>query len=114
MKFLVVLWLCLPACAQTWFSNVTTSPTTNSCTVHWTTAVPTVGSVKYGIAVSSYTSDTAGTSTYSTANSALLSGLNARTTYHFRMIAGDKSKVWVTSLDYTCTTGTTAAQHSVN
>jgi fibronectin type 3 domain-containing protein len=29
------------------------------------------------------------------------------------MVAGDKTKVWITSLDYTCTTATTTAQHSV-
>jgi phosphodiesterase/alkaline phosphatase D-like protein len=114
MKFVFVLLLCLPACAQTWFSNVTTSPTTNSCTVHWTTAVPTIGNVKYGRVSGSYTSHTAGTTTYSTTNSAVLSGLSAGTTYHFRMIAGDITKIWITSLDYTCTTGTTTStQHSV-
>jgi hypothetical protein len=114
MKFLIVLFFCLPACAQTWFSNVTTSPTTNSCTIHWTTAVPTIGDVKYGLAAGSYTSHTPGTSTYATTNNALLSGLTAGTTYHFRMVSADKSKVWITSLDYVCTTGnTTSTQHSV-
>jgi hypothetical protein len=43
----------------------------------------------------------------------LISGLSAGMTYHFRMIAGDKTKLWITSLDYICTTGTTTAQHSV-
>lgn len=113
MKLVIVLFLCLPACAQTWISNVTTRPTTNSCTIGWTTAVPTIGNVKYGLAAGSYTNHTLATSTYTATNSAVLSGLTAGTTYHFRMVAGDTTKVWVTSLDFTCTTGTTTSQHSV-
>ena len=113
MKYLVVLFLCLPACAQTWFSNVNASPSTTSCKVSWTTAVPTIGHVKYGTAAGSYTNATANTTAYSTSNSALLSGLTAGTTYHFRMMSADNSKDWLTSLDFTCTTATTTSQHSV-
>jgi len=38
--------------------------------------------------------------------------LTAGTAYHFRIIAADTSNDWLTSLDYTCTTNKTTAQHS--
>jgi hypothetical protein len=112
MKILIVLFVCLPACAQTWFSNVTASPASNSCTVQWTTAVPTIDHLKYGLTAGSYTSSTSNGSTYSTTNAATISGLTAGTTYHFKIVAADTSKDWIMSLDRTCTTTTTTA-HSV-
>ncbi len=112
MKILIVLLVCLPACAQTWFSNVTTSPTANSCAIQWTTAVPSIDHIKYGLAAGSYTSSTTNSSTYSTTNAATISGLTAGTIYHFKIFAADTSKDWAASLDLTCTTTTTTA-HSV-
>lgn len=111
MKFIIMLFLCLPACAQTWFSNVTVSPATNSCGIHWTTAVPTIGHVGYGLSAGSYPNSTPNSSTYSTSNAATISGLNAATTYHFQIVSADISKDWIRSLDSTCTT--TGKQHSV-
>ncbi len=113
MKWIIVLLLCLPASAQTWFSNVKVSPSTNSCTLAWTTAVPTIGHVNYGLAVNSYAYHTTNSSTYSTNNSAVLSGLTAATTYHFRIVSADASKDWIQSLDTTCATTSTTTQHSV-
>jgi hypothetical protein len=111
MKWAIILLLCLPAYGQTWFSNVTKSPTANTCTIHWTTAVPTIGHVQFGTAAGSYTKSTSNTASYSTHETSTISGLNAMTTYHFRLVSADSSKDWVTSLDSTCTTS--ATQHSV-
>lgn len=112
MKILIVLFLCLPACAQTWFSNVKISPAANSCTIQWNTAVPTIDHIKYGLAAGSYTNSTPNSRTYSVTNAATISGLAAGTTYHFKIIAADTSKDWIWGLDQTCTTTTTTA-HSV-
>jgi hypothetical protein len=104
MKWTVVLLLCLPAYGQTWFSGVWKSVTANSCTVHWSTAVPTIGHIQYGTTAGSYTRYTSNTSTYSTHETATMTGLAARTIYHFRLVSADSSKDWLTSLDSTCTT----------
>jgi hypothetical protein len=114
MKFIIVLFLCLPACAQTWFTNVTKHPTTNSCAIVWTTAVPTIAHIDYGLAAGSYPKSIANSTKYSLGQTATITGLTAGTTYHFQIVAADISKDWIRSLDYTCTTATTtAAQHSV-
>ena len=113
MKFAIVLFLCLPACAQTWFTNVTKSPTTNSCSIGWTTAVPTIAHIEYGLAAGSYTKSSANSTQYWRSKTATISGLTAGTTYHLRIVAADSSNDWIKSLDYTCTTTKTAAQHSV-
>jgi hypothetical protein len=113
MKFAIVLFLCLPGCAQTWFSNVTKNPTANSCAIGWTTAVPTIAHIEYGLATGSYTKSSANSTQYWRSKTMTISGLTARTTYHFRIAAADTSNDWTRSLDYTCTTATTAAQHSV-
>jgi hypothetical protein len=114
MKFLIVLSLCLPACAQTWFTNVTKTPTTNSCAIGWTTAVPTIARIEYGLAAGSYTKSNATSTQYWRSKTATISGLTAGTTYHFRIVAADTSNDWINSLDYTCTTTkTTTSQHSV-
>ena len=113
MKLIIALFLCLPACAQTWFNNVTKSPTVNSCAIGWTTAVPTIAHIQYGLAAGSYTKSTANSTQYWRSKTATISGLTAGTTYHFRIIAADTSNDWLTSLDYTCTTNKTTAQHSV-
>jgi fibronectin type 3 domain-containing protein len=112
MKWMVILFLCLPACGQTWFSNVTKSPTTNSCTVHWMTAVPTVGHIEYGTTAGSYGKYTSNTTTYSTKEAQTIVGLTPATTYHFKLVAADSTKTWITSLDSTCVTATATAQHS--
>ncbi len=113
MKWIVVLLLCLPACAQTWINNLKTSPTATSCTLTWTTAVPTIGHVNYGLSSTSYTSHTNNTTTYSTSHSAVLTALTAGTTYHFRIYAADSSKDWLASLDSTCATTSSTTAHSV-
>lgn len=100
--------------AQTWFSNVKKSPTANSCAIQWTTAVPTIGHVEYGQSAGSYTKYSSNSNTFSTLEMVNILGLTAGTTYHFRIVASDISKDWITSLDSTCTTASTgAAQHSV-
>ena len=114
MKFILVLFLCLPACAQTWFSNVTKKPTTNSCTIGWTTAVPTIAHIQYGLTAGSYTKSTANGTRYVRSKTETISGLKPGTIYHFKIIAADATRDWVQSLDRICTTTkTTAANHSV-
>ncbi len=114
MKFAIVLFFCIPACAQTWFTNVTKSPASNSCAIGWTTAVPTIAHIEYGLAVGSYTKAGANSTQYWRSKTVTVSGLTAGTTYHFRIVAADTSHDWIKSLDYSCTTTkTTTAQHSV-
>ncbi len=114
MKFTILLFLCLPACAQTWFSNVSKKPTTNSCAISWTTAVPTIAHIVYGTAAGSYPKRNADSAQYFRNKTETISGLNPGTTYHFKIVAGDSSKNWLQSLDYTCTTAKkTTASHSV-
>jgi fibronectin type 3 domain-containing protein len=111
-KLAILLVLCLPACAQTWFSNITKSSTTTSCTIGWTTAVPTIAHIDYGLAAGSYTKSSANSTQYWRSKTLTISGLTSGKTYHFRVVASDTSKDWVNSLDYTCTTAGTTA-HSV-
>jgi len=111
-RLAILLVLCLPACAQTWFSNITKSSTTTSCTVGWTTAVPTIAHVDYGLAAGSYTKSSANSTQYWRSKTQLISGLTPGKTYHFRIVASDTSQDWINSLDYTCTTGGTSA-HTV-
>jgi hypothetical protein len=114
MKLTIVLFLCLPACAQTWFSNVTKSPAANGCALGWTTAVPTIAHIDYGLAAGSYTKSTGNSTQYWRSKTTTISGLTSGTTYHFRIVAADTSGDWIKSLDYTCTTPKmTATQHSV-
>jgi len=86
-RFAIVLVLCLPACAQTWFSNITKNSTTTSCTIGWTTAVPTVAHVEYGLAAGSYTKSSANSTQYWRSKAQMISGLQPGTTYHFRIHA---------------------------
>src|SRR5205809_5935421 len=99
MKFAIVLFLCLPACAQTWFTNVTKTPTANSCAIGWTTAVPTIAHIEYGLAAGSYTKSSTDSTAYWRSKTTTISGLTAGTTYHFRVVASDASKDWIKSLD---------------
>lgn len=112
-RFAIALLFCLPAGAQTWFSNVTKNPAVTSCTVGWTTAVPTIAHIEYGLAAGSYAKSTADSAAYFRTKSQTISGLTPSTKYHFRIAASDSSRDWIRSLDYTCTTGTTTSQHSV-
>ena len=112
-RLLLVLTVCLPASAQTWFSNITKSSTTTSCTIGWTTAVPTVAHLEYGLAAGSYTKVSANSTQYWRTKTQMISGLTPGTTYHFRVVAADTSQDWVRSLDYTCTTAKTTTGHSV-
>jgi fibronectin type 3 domain-containing protein len=112
-RLALILCLSLPACAQTWFSNLAQNPTTNSCSVTWTTAVPTTAHITYGLAAGSYTKSTTNTAQYSRTATQVISGLTAGTTYHFKIVASDTSHSWATSMDYGCTTPKTTAQHSV-
>jgi fibronectin type 3 domain-containing protein len=111
-RLAILLVLCLPACAQTWFSNITKQSTTTSCTIGWTTAVPTIAHIDYGLAAGSYTKSSANSTQYWRTKSLMISGLTPGKTYHFRVVASDTSHDWINSLDNTCTTATTAA-HSV-
>jgi len=114
MKFIIVLFLCLPACAQTWFSNVTKKPTTNSCAIGWTTAVPTIAHIQYGLLSGSYGKSSANSTQFQRSKTETISGLQPGTTYHFKIVAADSARDWVKSLDFTCTTTkTTTASHSV-
>src|SRR5215467_3514982 len=115
MKFIIVLFLCLPACAQTWFSNVTKKPTTNSCAIGWKTAVPTIAHIQYGLAAGTYTYSNANSTQYVYSKTETISGLKPGTTYHFKIFAADGAHDWIQSLDFTCTTTktTTASSHSV-
>jgi len=113
MRYFLILLLSATACAQTWFSHIAVKPTTNSCGISWTTAVPTIDHIQYGLTKGSYTKGTTNGSTYSVNKSTSISSLAAGTTYHLRIAAGDVSQVWVTSLDFTCTTPSLTAQHSV-
>ncbi len=112
-KWTILFLLCLPASAQTWISNVKKSVTTTSCTITWTTAVPTIGRVFYGTTAGSYPYHSATSTLYATSTKAVLSGLKAGTTYHFKITSADSTKDWVYGLDSTCTTATTTSQHSV-
>jgi hypothetical protein len=109
MKWTIVLLISLPAHGQTWFGGIWKTVTANSCTVHWNTAVPTIGHIQYGTTVGSYPKYTSNSSAYSTHGTATMTGLTARTTYHFRLISADSSKDWITSLDSTCTTAAVIA-----
>ena len=112
-RFAIVLILCLPVSAQTWFSNITRSSNTTSCTIGWTTAVPTIAHIEYGLVAGSYTKVSANSTQYWRTKAQMISGLTPGTTYHFRVVAADSSQDWVRSLDYTCTTAKTTAAHSV-
>ena len=113
IRFAIVLLLSLPGCAQTWFSNVTKGPTANSCTIRWTTAVPTVAHINYGTILGSYPQYTGNTTQYLASAAQTISGLTPGITYHFKIVASDATHAWATSPDYTCTTTTSTAQHSV-
>jgi hypothetical protein len=79
-RLALILCLSLPACAQTWFSNLAQNPTTSSCSVTWTTAVPTTAHITYGLAAGSYTKSTTNTAQYSRTATQVISGLTAGTT----------------------------------
>lgn len=114
MRFIIVLFLCLPACAQTWFSNVTKKPTTDSCAIGWTTAVPTIGYIQYGLTAGVYSKNSTTTTQFVRSKTKIISGLKPGTTYHFKILAADTTRDWVKSLDFTCTTTKiTTASHSV-
>jgi predicted phage tail protein len=112
MKFIIVLCLCLPACAQTWFGGVTKKPTTTSCAISFTTAVPTIAHIQYGLAAGSYTQSTANSTQFLLNKTETISGLKPGTTYHFTIVAADDTHDWIQSHDFTCITtkATTASK----
>lgn len=113
MRYILILLFSATAGAQTWFSNIAVKPTTNSCAITWTTAVPTIDHINYGLAKGSYAKHTTNGGTYSLNKSTSISGLTAGTTYHVQIAASDASQDWITSLDFTCATPKMTAQHSV-
>jgi hypothetical protein len=94
--------LAAPAWAQ-WFTNITASPSGNSCVISWNSAAATEGRVKYGTTTSYGTATPLDTS-YTVSHSATLSGLSSGTIYHFAVVGKDTTSLWLTSKDQTCTT----------
>jgi len=113
MKWAILLLFCLPAYAQTWFSNITKDPTTNSCRIHWTTAVPTIGHIEYGTDPHSYTQHSSNSRIFTLRHVRTISGLREGTKYHFRLMAANRTKRWMTSSAATCTTTKHITQKSV-
>jgi hypothetical protein len=116
MKCVILLFFSLPVYAQTWFSNVTVQPAVNSCSIGWTTAVPTIAHIEYGLAPGAYTKTNTDSTQFWKSKTEIFSGLTPNTTYHFKIVAADTTKDWITSVDYVCKTNssTTTTGHSVN
>jgi hypothetical protein len=116
MRCLILLFFSLPIYAQTWFSSININPAFYSCSIGWTTAVPTIAHIEYGLAPGAYTKTNTNSTQYWKNKTEVISGLTPGTIYHFRIAAADASKDWIKSLDYVCKTksATTATSHSVN
>jgi len=82
--------------APTISSVTTTGITSNSATVTWTTNEAATSQVEYGTSVS-YGSQTTIDSNLVTSHSVVVSGLNANTTYQFRVISKDAANNQTTS-----------------
>ena len=77
--------------------------TSSGATVTWTTNEASTTQVQYGT-TTNYGSSTSLNSSLVTSHSAALSGLNAGTTYHFRVVSTDASGNQAVSSDFTFTT----------
>jgi glucose/arabinose dehydrogenase/chitodextrinase len=85
-------------------SDVTASGVTASAaSIGWTTNEPADGQVQYGVTVG-YGSTTALATARTTSHSASLSGLQADTLYHYRVLSRDAAGNLATSNDFTFTT----------
>ena len=102
VSVLIVVIASSIANAQTWISAVNFTTTTNTATISWVTAVPSDSIVDYGL-TTSYGS-TSSAATRVTSHSVTISGLQAGTTYHFRVRSCDSDGVVVAGLDYSFTT----------
>ena len=87
------------------------SPSRSGTTITWTTNEPSDSQVEYGL-TSAYTDDTTLNASLVTSHSAVLSGLAADTTYHFRVISKDSSNATVSSTDQTFTTAASSGRGS--
>jgi len=89
-------------------SNIqATQVTTTSATINWVTNNPASSQVEYGT-TTGYGLSTPVDSTLVVNHSVALSGLNASTTYHYRLHSQDASANSATSADQVFTTGGTA------
>lgn len=77
----------------------------NGGTISWNTNDPADSQVEYGI-TTAYGQMTARNTTFETAHAIVVSGLNAGTTYHYRVISRDAAGNTATSGDYVFTTQT--------
>jgi len=88
-------------------SNVAASNISNSsATINWNTNEASDSQVEYGL-TTSYGASTPLSVTLVTSHSASLSGLNANTTYHYRVKSRDAAGNLATSGDFTFTTSST-------
>ena len=79
--------------------------TVSGATITWATNEPATTQVQYGL-TSAYLSTSTLDTTPVTSHSVNLTGLNADTTYHFRVLSKDASNNQAESEDYTFTTAT--------
>jgi DNA-binding beta-propeller fold protein YncE len=90
------------------FPNSTSTTCTKSgdsaLLVSWLTEKPAVSRLLYGVAPSNYASSTNFTSSYDTAQNALVGSLLASTTYYFVSVNTDQTNNVSTSSEFTCTT----------
>lgn len=90
------------------FPNSTSTTCTKSgdsaLLVSWLTEKPAVSRLFYGLLPNVYASSTDFTSSYDTAQNALVPGLSASTTYYFISVNSDQANNYSTSSEFTCTT----------
>jgi hypothetical protein len=96
------------AAAAPSISSVTASAVSNTtATITWTTNTNTDGQVAFGT-TTSYGQTTSLVTTLSTSHSVGLTGLNAATTYHFKVMSRDAQGVLANSGDFAFTTSAAA------
>jgi hypothetical protein len=90
-----------PSCQLT----VTDGTTTPALIITATTSEPAIIHFAYGLATSTYDAEQATTTNFNIDQVVLIDNLIASTTYHFQIIAQDRSANQRTSNDYFCSTG---------